>query len=265
MTLVDVSKARAPHLSLRIKRPGERQSLSRSATRALDVMEAFAEARAPLRAVDIARALGLPASTANQLLKTMVESAHLLFDARAKTYLPSPRLARFGDWLARLYGAGGTVHDLLRDVQQQTGMVVTLTTPNDLFMQIIDVSSPDPQMAERGLHVSLFGSAIGSAHLSTLDEPEIRRLADRARIPASELPAILEAVRLIRQAGYADGPTTGSEMWSLAVPLPGQALGVPAILGLAGPAPAIRDRITELGDLMARATARWLARPEARR
>lgn len=46
---------------MRVKRPSERRSLSRSATRALDVLEYFGEARRPLRAVEISKALGLQA------------------------------------------------------------------------------------------------------------------------------------------------------------------------------------------------------------
>ncbi len=258
MPLVAVPTDKARHLSLRIKRPGDRQSLSRSATRALDVLEAFAEARGPLRAVEIARMLDLTPSSANQLLKTMVESAHLLFDARAKTYVPSPRLAGFCSWMTDIYGHGGRVRDLIADVQKQTGTVVTVTSPNDLFMQVVDAASPAPQTAERGLHVSIFGTAIGSAYLSTLDDAEVRRLADRARIPPSEIPEILRTVATIRRSGYADGPSTDPDIWSIAVPLPASGLGVPAVLGLAGPSDTICKRLPELTGILHRAISRWL-------
>ena len=69
------------------------------------MLEYFGEARRPLRAVEIAKALELHASTTDQLLKTMVDSAHLVFDARSKTYAPSHRLAGFGAWVVESYGA----------------------------------------------------------------------------------------------------------------------------------------------------------------
>ena len=97
-----------PSARVRVKRPSERRSLSRSATRALDVLEFFGEARRPLRAVEISRVLGMHPSTTNQLLKTMVDSAHLVFDAHSKTYLPSPRLARFSTWTRQRVTHGGT-------------------------------------------------------------------------------------------------------------------------------------------------------------
>ena len=263
MKLVTIPRSTGSHLSVRVKRPGERRSASRTATRALDVLEAFGEARRPLRAVEIARLLELTSSTADQLLKTMVESAHLVFDAQSKCYFPSPRLASFGLWLGETYGAGGHIRQLVQDVRQQTGMVATVTTQNDLFMQIIDLAAPGEQLARRGLQVSLFGSAIGSAWLATRDEAEVRRLAHRARIPVSELPAILGTLTLIRAAGFADGPTGQSDLWAIAMPLALPGSRIQTVLGLSGPAAALRDRAAETAALMRDAIGRWTAGPAA--
>jgi len=256
--LVTIPRSKGNHLSFRVKRPGERRSASRTATRALDVLEAFGEARRPLRAIEIARLLELTPSTANQLLKTMVESAHLVFDAQSKCYFPSPRLAGFGLWLDETYGAGGHIRELVRDVQQQTGMVATVTTQNDLFMQIIDLAAPGQMMAQRGLQVSLFGSAIGSAWLATRDDREVRRLAHRARIPASAVPAILATIEAIRQSGFSDGPTSESDLWAIALPLPAQGGGLQTVLGLSGPASRLRDRTAHYVAVMRAAIARWM-------
>jgi DNA-binding IclR family transcriptional regulator len=242
---------------VRVKRPGERRSLSRSATRALDVLELFGEVRRPLRAVEISHALGTHPSTTNQLLKTMVGSAHLVFDARGKTYLPSPRLAGFSAWIMATYGAGGRLSDLIAEVHAATGMTVTISTPNDLFMQVIDSVVPDGERAERGLNVSLFGSAIGSAYLSMLDDTELLRLADRARVPPADIPGVLEDLARIRRDGFADGTTGGSSYWSMAMPLPMRGLSVPTVLGLAGTPEGVRDRLSELYAIMREALARW--------
>jgi len=257
--LVTIPRSKGSHLSFRVKRPGERRSASRTATRALDVLEAFGEARRPLRAVEIARLLDLTPSSANQLLKTMVESAHLVFDARSKCYFPSPRLAAFGLWLGETYGAGGRIRELVREVQERTGMIATVTTQNDLFMQIIDLAAPGEIVAQRGMQVSLFGSAIGSAWLATRDDGEIHRLADRARIPASEVPAILATVESIRQSGFSDGPTSESNLWAIAMPLPVQGGDLQTVLGLSGPAGRLRDRTQHHVAVMRAAIARWAA------
>lgn len=258
MNLVVVANAKFRHLAVRVKRPGERRSSSRSAARALDVLEAFGEARRALRAVEIARMLDLTPSTANQLLKTMVDSAHLLFDARTKTYQPSPRLVPISAWIAETYGVGGRLSDLVQDVQARTGFVTTVTTHNDLFMQVIDLAGPEGGGGERGLQISLFGSAIGSAFLATLDEAEVRRLADRARVPDTELPAIFETLAAIRDCGHSAGPSADEASWSVALPLPASVLQGRAVLGLAGPARQIRPQVAALHALLQEAIARWI-------
>jgi DNA-binding IclR family transcriptional regulator len=242
MSFITPNTARGPS-PVRVKRPSERRSLSRSAIRALDIMEYFGQARRPLRAIEISKVLALHPSTADQLLKTMVDSAHLLFDAQTKTYLPSPRLAGLSCWVVETYGADQRLRRLVRDVYSRTGMIVTLTTPNDLYMQILDLATPPGPQTERGLRISVFGSVIGSAYLSTLQESEIARLAERDRIPRTEMKRLLGTVREIRRDGYADGPTADEAFWSIAVPLPTDRLPVPMVLGLAGePDRVRRDR-----------------------
>lgn len=237
-----------------VKLPGERRSLSRSATRALDVLELFGQVRRPMRAVEIAHALELHASTTDQLLKTMLGSAHLTFDAAAKTYLPSPRLAAFGAWMVESYGADERLRSLVRDVHAQTGEVATLTTANDLFMQIVDLAGApavqDDGPAERGLRVSIFGSASGAAYLSLLSDAEVARLADRARLKPDALAALKPRIAQVRRDGVADGPSLEGRLWSVAAPLPPRAAPARLVLGMAGPAERVRPRLDALRTLM---------------
>jgi DNA-binding IclR family transcriptional regulator len=237
---------------MRVKRPGEGRNQSRSATRALDVLELFGQKRGPLRAVEIARTLGLHPSTTNQLLKTMVESAHLTFDAKAKIYSPSPRLALFGGWIVQSYGGDARLRRLIEQVQAQSGEFVTLTTPNDMFMQVVDFAGGDQgaAAAQRGLRVSMFGSAIGAAYLSSLADDEILRLAYRARLPESENSALLSWIAHVRQDGFADGPSVGGTIWSIAAPLPLRGQNASLVVGLAGPAERVKAKLGELGELL---------------
>ena len=246
--------------SYRVKRPGDRRSMSRSATRALDVLEQFGQLRRPLRAVEISKLLGLQPSTTDQLLKTMVDSAHLVFDAATKSYLPSPRLTEFSGWLIEGYGGDGRLRRLLRDIDLPAGEVVTLSTPNDLFMQILDlVGGRQGAQPERGLRASIFGSAIGAAYVSSQPDAEIRRLATRARIPPQEFPQILEDAARNRAAGYAYGPSPDGDTWSVAISLPPQGFAVPLVLGLAGRPERVRGREPEIYVQMRAVVDRWMS------
>jgi DNA-binding IclR family transcriptional regulator len=146
-----------------------------------------------------------------------------------------------------------------RAVAAATGEIVTLTTPNDLFMQILDVAGPPPtsQPTERGLRVSVFGSAVGAAYLATLSDAEIERLADRGRLPPAEIAEVLASAARIRAEGFAEGPSPDEAFWSMAAPLPAQ--GLPLVLGLAGPTSRVQARSGELQAIMRAAIERWLA------
>ena len=240
---------------VRVLRVADRRSLSRSATRALDVLEYFGMVRRPLRAIEIGRRFELHPSTVNQLLKTMVDSAHLTFDAGSKTYLPSPRLARFSRWMIDTFGSDERLAGLLARIHAASDEIVTLTTPNDLFMQVIDLigvdfAADDSDSAERGLRVSMFGSAIGAAYLASLPHSEVRRLADRARIPLGQHEVLLASLGQIRQDGFAQGPSRGDSFLSIAAALPGNDLGVPLVLGIAGPAERMRGKMEHLSEVL---------------
>lgn len=246
---------------VRVRHPSERKSLSRSATRALDILEFFGQARRPLRAIEISRMLDMRPSTTDQLLKTMVDSSHLVFDAQSKTYLPSPRLVGFGSWVVDMFGADQWLRNLVRDVQRRTKALITLTTPNDVSMQVVDLAVPRGEQAERGTRISLFGSAVGAAYLSTLDDDAFVRLADRARIDPADIPDILEEFDRIRRDGFAQGPT-GEEFWSIAIPLPAEGLSFPMVLGLAGRREHVKANAVQLKDMMAEAIRDWFSRHE---
>lgn len=104
----------------------------------------------------------------------------------------------------------------------------------------------------------MFGSAIGSAYLAMMDDEEVARLAERARIPRGQLLDILHSAARIRHEGYAAGPATGGAFWSVAVPLPPEAMGAPAVLGLAGSPSEVQGRVADLAKLMHEAIARQL-------
>ena len=102
----------------------------------------------------------------------------------------------------------------------------------------------------------MFGSAIGAAYLSTLPASEVRRLAERARIAAPEhqvLQAMLEAVRI---DGFASSQSAEGTIWSIAVPLSVSSIGVPLVLGLAGPAERVAPQASTLAAAMRSAIAR---------
>lgn len=247
--------------TVRVRYPSERRSLARSATRALDILEYFGQVRRPVRAFEIARFFDMRASSTDQLLKTMVDSAHLVFDGQTKTYSPSPRLAGFTGWMVELFGTDQRLRDLLHDVMERTQAFVTLSTPHDLFMQVLDVALPPDHQAERGTRIAVFGSSVGSVYLSTLEHREVVRLARRARVSKDLLPIVLDQVAQVRRDGFADGPIGPGEMWATAMPLPARDQTLPLVLGVAGAAERVRSQVDSFRAIMTDAIARWIEPP----
>ncbi len=62
----------------------------------------------------------------------------------------------------------------------------------------------------------------------------------------------------IRQDGFAEGPSGEGSFLSIAAALPTNSLGVPLVLGVAGPVERMRDKLPVLGALL-RASVEHLA------
>lgn len=244
------------HTSSEIRHPGERRNISKSAVRALDVLEHFAIVRRPLRATDIAHALDLHPSSTDQLLKSMVDSGYLLIDPEGKLYRPSPRLLSFANWLAESFFGGDVLHDLVNATATRTGQIVTLAAPQMGSLQLVDVATP-PALAglvRKGSRVSITQSTLGAAFLAAHDDrdierwiartPEARHMDDNAR---AELGASIAAARA---QGYACG--LSDHLFSIALALPRPAAGIQLVLGLAGQPEFIEPRVEELHGQMRR-------------
>jgi DNA-binding IclR family transcriptional regulator len=249
---------------MQVKLPGDRRNLAKSATRALNVLEHFAELKRPLRATEISHFFGWHSSSTDQLLKTMVDSGYLIFEASRKLYRPSPRLVRFGAWLASDYYGGERLRSLLNLLHTRSGEIVTLAVRQDQHMQLVDVVQPvgGPIALEKGLKVPLVGSALGGAYLATHCDAEVERIIgyiDRHRGGPSRCPAILAEVHAIRESGFASGGIAfDSDLRSLAIALPPCDAGVGLVLGFAGPQARLNGHDAELAAVMRRCIAETL-------
>ncbi|TAL02217.1 MAG: hypothetical protein EPO08_07525 [Rhodospirillaceae bacterium] len=243
---------------------GQIYNAATSAVRALHILELLASAERPLRAVEIAVAMGLSPSSANRLLKTMVDSAYLIFDPGTKRYHVSPRVTKFGSALADNYFGSGLIDRLMRSAHLTLGEMITLSTSQGSFMQLIDLVRP-PQPARRarlvpvdsgiGMRIPLFGSCTGAAWLSSQSEKTIRASVRLCRRElgreANDVGPILERVKRVAEQGYAFGGVSAhDDMRGLAVPLPPCPNGVVLVLGAVGPSREMEKKRESIADLL---------------
>jgi DNA-binding IclR family transcriptional regulator len=242
----------------RVRERGEIGNMAKSAVRALDIVELLARAGRPLRAIEIAGALGLSPSSTHQLLKTMMDSAYLVFDPFTKRYHASMRAANAGAALSDACFGPGAIGRLVADVHHALGRTLTVSACQGSFMQILDVFEPHdgPGAAPRGgremrqesigLRVPIFGSCTGAAWLSAQTDQAVlatARLCRRALgEQAGDTAHIIELVERIREQGYAFGGLSADDgSRAIALPLPPTRDGQVLVVSVSGAAAEIGE------------------------
>lgn len=109
----------------------------KSCLRALDVIYFFTQTDAPARTIDISEALGIPNSSADEILRTLASKGYLTYNRTTKRYAPSYKLVATSRGIERNFFGGDYVDDLLRDIRVETGATVYLTLQNDCWVESV--------------------------------------------------------------------------------------------------------------------------------
>lgn len=263
----------------RVRERGEIGNAAKSAIRALDIVELLGRSGRPLRAIEIAGALGLSPSSAHQLLKTMMDSAWLVFDPFTKRYHVSMRLANAGGTLVDAGFGHGAMVRLAADIHRELGKALTISACQGSFMQILDVFEPgqapvpalhggrEIRQESIGLRVPIFGSCTGAAWLSAQSDETVLATARLCRRAlggqAGDTAQILELVERIREQGYAFGGLSADDSSrAIALPLPPARDGQVLVISVSGPAAEIQqERDAAIATL--KAAIATVARPGA--
>ena len=217
--------------------------LVKSAARALDILELFAERREPLNATQIGAALSYPKSSLSVLLKSLIAQGYLSNSRGDGGLFPTLKLARLGDWVPAALLGSETLLPLLSALRDRTGETVTLTVPNGLDMRCLHAligTHPISLQVEEGVLFPIIGTAIGTMYLATETDEVARGLFERwaKQAPAravGDWPALERSIANARTAGYACAydiviPDTGA----IAMPIQAGSNGDVLIVGVAG-------------------------------
>ena len=186
--------------------------VSKSGARVLEILEWFSDNRRPAIAQEIAQVLGLPVSSAADLLKSLVETGHLLFDKDNKTYFPSPRVLRLSLSVLPYSMDSAGLSGIVRKLQARTGACVSVSAQNGRHMQFVHIL-PTPGVVlnevHEGLKFPIVGTASGIAILATKADTDVISLVRKAtagsaaRAREETIQSTLQQVRLARKRGYA--------------------------------------------------------------
>src|SRR3546814_21202607 len=96
------------------KAPIEQKTV-KSAGRVLEILEYFDDLQRQSTVMEIADALGYPQSSTSALLRSLVGMGYLNYDAHARSYITSTRVALLGSWVNSQFFAEGSLNSLSRN------------------------------------------------------------------------------------------------------------------------------------------------------
>lgn len=183
----------------------------KSAGRVLQILEFFDEVQRDARVGDIAERLGYPQSSTSVLLKSLAQLGYLDYEVTTRTYLPSPRVALLGSWLAQGPVRDGSLFRLIEELNRETGETVLLAVRNGIYAQYIRVLQSTNEMRMHvpiGSRRLLVWSATGFALLIRSSENEVCALVDRTNAEARadqkriDPRRTLAGIAQMRKSGY---------------------------------------------------------------
>lgn len=236
------------------------RNVVKSAARALQILEFFDDVRYGANVIEISRALSYPQSSTSVLLRSLVTLGYLDYDRRARSYRPTSRVRLLGNWIEPELFQGGTLLDLMSELNEETSDVVVLASRNALSSQYIHVVQAKTTLR---LHLTpgtmrpIASSATGWILLSKLPDLEVAKLVRRINAEAGpsdtlvRAPELLRRLEQIRRDGYAfchSQITPGAAI--LAMPLPPHLAQTPLVIGIGGPAERMDARRDGLVSLL---------------
>jgi DNA-binding IclR family transcriptional regulator len=229
----------------------------KSGARSIEVIEFFHRNRRPARAIEIGADLHLAPSSANDLLKTLVNTGYLEFDEQTKAYFLGARAALFARWASSLFPGLDRVQKLASELRESSGECIVLSVQRGHIIQFLSIlRGPDavPDHVGEGLSAPLIGTAAGGAILMRKPPAEIAKIVKRTyhlKDPHRAANAVMGQLQSFKDRGYAS--VTREEfmpgLWAVAVPVPSRGCGASIALGIGGSKARIQPRERELAEL----------------
>ncbi|WP_245951230.1 IclR family transcriptional regulator [Phytoactinopolyspora halophila] len=221
-----------------------------SVERALDVLEALAQADGALGLTTLIQETGLPLATVHRLLTTLAARGYIRQDPESRRYLLGPSVLKLREPYTRLFGVWAQRHLAeLADVSQETANLAVLDGSHVVY--IAQVGAPQRRLrmfTHVGNRVLPHSSAVGKVLLAFTPREEAERIIERTGLPRRTAATITEwehfATELdtVARQGYAvDAGEEEEAVRCIAVPV--FVVGQPvAAISVSGPAARLETR-----------------------
>lgn len=238
-----------------------------SVARALALLEQLRDSDVELGVNELARRIGVNASTASRLLATLEQAGMVqrVDSIPTRPYRLGLALVTLGDRVLARLDLRALARPMLTGLMQSTGETATLSVPGP--REAITVDSVPSQasvvsLARLGRPSVSYATAVGKVMLAFGGAPlpperDLRPLTDRTITDRAELAS---EIREVRRRGF--GMVFGErevDVNAIAAPVFDRDGGLAAILGLQAPAARLEDPRRLLGELHAAAGELTLA------
>jgi len=182
--------------------------LVKSAARAIEILEVFAQERRRLTLSQLGSLLAYPKSSLSVLLKSLMAQGYLSYQPTDLSYFPSLKVASLGAWIPSAI-FGEELMPLLYDLRDATSETVTLTAPAGPRMRCLRVLLGTQRIAlqlDEATSFNIIGSAVGSAYLAAQPVDAVAAFFARAAktgTPKEDLHRAQKLVAAARTSGFA--------------------------------------------------------------
>jgi IclR family acetate operon transcriptional repressor len=238
---------------------------TRSLTRALSILDAFATEKRALSVKDLHELLALPKPTVSRLARELEKGGYLRDSGRA--YELGPKTFELGSQFARQYRFHDVGEPLLRTLAkdlEQTSCLALLAGHQIVHAIVVPSPRPIQYVTEVGSSADAHSTALGKALLSLVPEESVEELlgeGELARFTRNtivERSQLLTELRAVRQRGYAiDVEETAVGLMCVGVAAKLRAAGAVAI-SVSGPAADFNDETIPVFADAVRSTMRQL-------
>jgi DNA-binding IclR family transcriptional regulator len=192
----------------------------KSARRALEILELFAETQQPGTVSEIAKQLGYPQSSTSVLLADMAQLGYLEHDAISKQYRATIRVMLLGGWIQERQLGRNNLLQVMEELRARTQLSVTIGMQRDMHVQYI-LSLRSAPYTQKGLRAGnirpVCVAALGKALLTLKSDEEIARIVRRANSQErnharriKEIP-FLDEMRQNRMRGWTESSRAAIE------------------------------------------------------
>jgi DNA-binding IclR family transcriptional regulator len=182
--------------------PGKGSSGSRSVRRALAIFESLLQRGEPVSVAELVQILGIPKSTAYELVRTLSEAGYLEGAGRKGSLFLGRKLYELGMAYRNQMDLLKDGSQLIEELRDATGETVQLSVlENDLMLVLgkAEGSRPIRIISRIGSRVPVNWAAAGRLLVSDLDDAALAELLRRTVRQSPTGHAIVDVERLIQQ------------------------------------------------------------------